>query len=85
MISDVAEASTHKVTLEVTNPIAITEIETVQPAARVADLSNKRIGLYWNRKTRLRSYSKDDSPDWSSPVLRPREEIYHFPLRKSRR
>jgi hypothetical protein len=52
MASDVAEASTHKVTLEVENPIAIAEIETVQAAARVADLNNKRIGLYWNRKIR---------------------------------
>ncbi len=52
MTSDAAATSTHKVTLEVANPIAIAEIETVQPAARVAELNNKRIGLYWNRKIR---------------------------------
>ncbi len=41
-----------EVTLAVLNPVAMIETAGVKPAARMADLKNKRIGLYWNRKAR---------------------------------
>ena len=41
-----------EVTLAIHNPVAMIETAGVKPAARITDLSNKRIGLYWNRKAR---------------------------------
>ena len=36
--------------IKVRNPVADPVIEKVTPARRLADLSGKRIGLYWNIK-----------------------------------
>ena len=41
-----------EVTLAILNPVATIEIAGVQPAERIGDLSNKRIGFLWNRKAR---------------------------------
>ena len=40
------------IALTVRNPIAVAEKEIEKPAARLADLSNKKIGLLWNSKAR---------------------------------
>ena len=40
------------VTLAILNPVATIEIAGVKPAERIGDLSNKKIGLLWNRKAR---------------------------------
>jgi len=37
--------------LEVLNPMARAEERSIPPAARLADLSGKRVGLYWNIKS----------------------------------
>jgi hypothetical protein len=39
-------------TVAILNPIATAEIWGVQPAERITDLNNKRIGLVWNTKAR---------------------------------
>jgi hypothetical protein len=36
--------------LSVRNPIAESIVQNVEPAARVADLKGKHVGLYWNVK-----------------------------------
>lgn len=38
------------VELEVANPVAESTLVEITPAARLADLAGKRIGLYWNFK-----------------------------------
>lgn len=37
--------------LEVLNPVAQTEEQSILPAPRPDDLAGKRIGLYWNMKS----------------------------------
>ena len=45
-------ASDAAVTLRVFNPVGFVQVDPVQPADRLTDLNNKRVGLYWNRKHR---------------------------------
>jgi hypothetical protein len=46
----VPTAHAEVINLEVLNPIASMEVERVVPTPRPANLDNKRILLYWNRK-----------------------------------
>lgn len=39
-------------TLRVLNPVGVLRYEPIPHAPRVKDLSNKKIGLYWNHKAR---------------------------------
>lgn len=45
-----AAAEQRPVKLEVFNPLARIDVQRIQPAARVPDLNNKRVLLYWNGK-----------------------------------
>ena len=40
------------VQLEIFNPIGVTDTEIIEPAPRLKDLHNKRVGLFWNSKAR---------------------------------
>lgn len=51
-LNTIEEEPMQTVTLKVLNPVATIEIEGVKTAERLANLNNKRIGLYWNRKAR---------------------------------
>lgn len=42
--------SNTRVAIEVLDPVALTATKTVKSAARIKDLTGKRIGLYWNTK-----------------------------------
>lgn len=46
------QAKTGQSSLRVLNPVAILEFEPIAPAKRLTDLTNKKIGLYWNMKAR---------------------------------
>lgn len=37
--------------LEILNPVAQAELQSILPAPRPGDLAGKRIGLYWNMKS----------------------------------
>jgi hypothetical protein len=39
-------------TLRILNPVGELNFTPLSPAARLKDLSNKKIGLYWNHKAR---------------------------------
>jgi len=38
--------------IRVFNPVGILKYRPIQPAKRLANLKNKKIGLYWNHKAR---------------------------------
>ena len=38
--------------LQILNPVGVLKFKPISPAKRLKDLSNKKIGLYWNHKAR---------------------------------
>ncbi len=49
-LSDMKADAKVKTALRVLNPVVSRKFRPVPPAGRLADLSNRKIGLYWNYK-----------------------------------
>ena len=46
------KSTTEDACLEIRNPIGMTDVEVVDAASRLPDLTRKKVGLFWNSKAR---------------------------------
>ena len=46
------DSTVKEVQLEILNPIGVTDTEMMEPAHRLENLHNKKVGLFWNSKAR---------------------------------